>query len=140
VNHGTILYILAEVGAGARQAAPAIVRHLQASDAGEKANAMYALYKIQPEAELVVTNAIPALGDSRPLVCVQAANALGFYRREAKQSVPALLQALQKWSAKSIPAGQIGLPPVDDPVEAVRDALLAIDPEAAAKAGVKDPR
>jgi hypothetical protein len=136
LNHGMVILTLAEIGPPAKPAVPAIMRYLRAPDPVQRGQALYALGKVHPEPELVVTNATRALGDADPDVRMRAAKALQSYGADARSSVPALLDALQKWSLQpaSPPYSQYG---VDAPTLAAREALKAIDPKAAAQARVK---
>ena len=136
MNHGHIILILADIGPPAERAVPAVLRDLHASNPIRRGNALYALGRIGAAPELVVTNAAVVLGDPDPYVRRQAARSLESFGAEARSSVPALVEALQKWSLQPAYPRRFERDP-DDPIVAAQDALKAIDPEAAAKAGVK---
>jgi HEAT repeat protein len=132
--HENVVTILAGIGPSANAAVPVLLRDLQSSNAMFRASAFYALSQIHPRAEIVVTKAITALGDPEPFVRMFAAYALESYGEEAKSSVPALVQALQTWAQNR---GSQVVILHDNSIEAAQSALKAIDPEAAARAGVK---
>ena len=134
-NHEMILGVLGFIGPSAKEAVTAVLRDLRAPDPSYRENAFFALCHIHPESELVVTNAIQALSDGDYTVCAQAAKALEMYGAEAKPAVPALLEMIQKWSGR--PFTPRRYPVFIYPDEAAKEALKAIDPEAALKAGVK---
>jgi HEAT repeat protein len=116
---------LGYIGPAARATAPkllSIVGNTNA-DLGARISAAQALVQVQANPGLVVPALMKCLKDSDSDVRVQAASALGQLGSAAKAAVPALVTLL------------------NDPKYSVRlnagDALKAIDPEAAAKAGVK---
>jgi hypothetical protein len=66
----------------------------------------------------------------------QAAIALRQYGPEARAAVPALLRTLAAYNSRALPPAA-DLPRHDPLNDAIRSALKAIDPEAAAKAGLE---
>jgi HEAT repeat protein len=135
-SHGDIVFILADIGPAAKQAVPALVRELQGFNPIRRGNALYALGCIYAASELVVPRATKALGDSDPYVRRHGALALKAYGAEAESSVPTLVEKLQSWNLQRT-RGQGWESDLNDQVVAARGALRAIDPEAAANAGVK---
>jgi hypothetical protein len=112
---------LGELGPAAKPALPDLMRALKGNDAFIHPAAISSLGKIRSEPETVIPLLIPYLEDDN--LDVAAAGALAEFGSLAKAAVPKLLPLLH---AKD-----------DDDRAAARDALLKIDPDAAAKAGVK---
>jgi hypothetical protein len=127
--------VLAWTGPTARQAVPALLKRLQDASPYVRGNALYALGCIHAESESAVPRIAKALGDPDANVRGQAAAALQAYGAEAKSAVPALLETLKKHPR--YPANIVDGP--RDPTDDAKEALKAIDPEAAAKAGLKKP-
>ena len=132
-NQGTIELVLAFIGPAAKEAVPALLRRLQDVSPNTRGNSLFALGCIHADSELVVPEATKALGDPDPHVRTEAATALRAYGTKAHSSVPALVEAVKQYS----PVQQASLLDPDDPVIAAKEALKAIDPEVAAKAGVE---
>lgn len=88
-----------------------------------RSRAAHALGQMAPAGRHVIPDLIARLQDDPPYVRVEAAAALGKFGAQAKAAVPALSELYQKERIK----------PVRD---AVGDALLRIDPEAAARLGI----
>lgn len=135
-QHSDVVFSLISIGPAAKGAAPALLKDLRASDPNVRGNALFALSQIRAEPELVVTNATLALSDPNPYVRTHAVNALKLYATEAKSAVPALLDAIQRWSLQPV-SSQTPFANLNDPAVAAQEALKMIDPEAAAKAGIK---
>jgi HEAT repeat protein len=128
--------VLGFIGPEARGAAPALFRATKDKASGVRSAALFALGRIQPDAEMTIPVLVAGLDDPHPGAQWQAAIALGQYGPEARAALPALLRTLATNRARALAAGA-DLPPHDSFNDAFRSALKAIDPEAAAKAGVK---
>jgi HEAT repeat protein len=109
---------LGGIGPEARVAGTALFRATKDTDEGVRNNAFWALSRILPDPELTIPVLIAGLDDPYRVARENAAIALGRYGLEARAAVPALLRT---W-ATNASAGF---------------ALKQIDPEAAAKAGVR---
>ena len=105
--------------------APALFRATQDTNASVRACAFEALARIRPDPGLTIPVLITGLNDHELFVQQYAADALREYGPEARVAVPLLLRMLPTDKAAGI---------ADD---AAASALKVIDPEAAAKAGVK---
>jgi len=112
---------LGDLGPAAKSALPDLIKALKGKDAAIRGAAITSLGKIHSEPETVIPLLIPYLEDDN--LDVAAASALAEFGSLAKSAVPKLLPLLH---AKD-----------DDDQAAAREALLKIDPDAAAKAGVK---
>lgn len=112
---------LGELGPAAKAAVPRIIKLLVEKSPGVQEAAVSSLGKIHSEPETVIPLLIRCLDDDR--INAQAASALGEFGSLAKPAVPKLLPMLQARDK--------------DDRRAARDALLKIDAEAAAKAGVR---
>ncbi len=112
---------LGEFGPAAKAAVPALIEALKGKDSRLHEAAIQSLGKIRSEPEKVIPLLIPYLEDDN--LDVAAAKSLSEFGSLAKPAVPKLLPLLH---AKD-----------DDDRAAARDALLKIDPDAAAKAGIK---
>ncbi len=147
--------ILGGFGPAAAQAVPALLRAVTHTNAIVRGNAIYALRQIYAAPNLVVPALIKCLGDPDARVRALAARSLGECGQDAQSAVPALIQLWHRepprpatptsnwelsldggivsstWGAATSPFN------APDVVGSVRDALQAIDPEAAAKAGIK---
>jgi HEAT repeat protein len=114
---------LGGIGPAAKQAVPSLLQGMNSTDYPLHFACMRVLGQIHAEPTLVVPVLAKSLQDSDAKHRVTVAQALGNFGAEAKVVAPVLLQLLT------------------DPDSSVRDAatnaLKAIDPEAAAKAGVK---
>jgi hypothetical protein len=115
---------LGAIGPAAGQAIPSLLVNVGNTNAGAREIAVRALGEIHSQSQLVVPVLIAALHDPAKEVQRQASLALGRYGEESKAAVPALLEIL-KHDRNRV-----------DKFNAT-NALKAIDPEAAAKAGVK---
>ena len=115
---------LTAIGPAAGEAIPSLLLNVGNTNAGAREIAVRALGQIHPQSQLVVPVLIAALHDPASEVQRQAALALRRYGEKAKAAVPALLEIL-KHDRNRV-----------DKFNAT-NALKAIDPEAAAKAGVK---
>jgi hypothetical protein len=114
---------LAFMGGDAKPAVPALVETLNDSYPTARAAAAMALGHIHAQPDVVVPALITALQDSQVFVRGQASSALGEFGTNAKPAWAALMQAVKEEN--------------QDARNAAAKALKAIDPEAAAKAGVK---
>jgi HEAT repeat protein len=117
---------LAEIGPIAKSAVPSLLRGLTTANAGVRLHTAQALGCIHGEPELVVPELVKLLHDSDRMTPLFAAEALGKFGTNARVAIPILIQKLKD-------------PGTSDPFirETVTNALKQIDPEAAAKAGVK---
>ncbi|MGO8929755.1 MAG: HEAT repeat domain-containing protein [Limisphaerales bacterium] len=106
------------IGPDARIAAPALFHATKDTNEFVRNNSLWALGRILPDAQLTVPVLVASLDDTNSDARGNAAIALMKYGPEAKAAVPALLRTLATNNAASF-------------------ALKAIDPEAAAQAGVK---
>lgn len=146
--------ILGYIGPAARQAVPTLLRGMTHTNGMVRNNAIFALGRIHAEPELVVPALINCLNDPDALICAHAARALGVFGKDAQSAVPALLELWRRepvspavtsgshndfdtsvgssWGTSTLFG--YGMPDVRG---TTKDALQSIDPEAAAKAGVK---
>jgi len=108
------------IGPSAEQAVPSLLRWATNADSEMRCNAILALGKIHSDPDRVVLALTNALQDSYVPARIDALIALQHFGPDAKLAVPALLEFLKS----------------DNTTRSI-DALKAIDPEAAAKAGVK---
>ncbi len=117
------IYCLSCIGPAANEAVPWLLQKLPATDAQVRAGIISALGEIHAQSDRVVPILINYLSDSNSKVRVDAALALSSYKADAKPAVPALIDLL------------------NDKGKGVKNsaafALKYIDPEAAAKAGLK---
>jgi hypothetical protein len=152
----TVPGILGTIGRPAAAAVPVLLqRGVTHTNALVRANSIYALRTIFPDAKLVVPLFTKCLNDPDPLVRGQAARTLGAYGKDASAAVPQLVQLYRsepqqpgrngaprvsvdgasydtRWSASPVFGTQS-----PDVRELARDAFWKIDREAAEKAGVK---
>jgi hypothetical protein len=153
----TIPAILSDMGPAAEAAVPAMLRGMTHTNAVVRNNAIYALRKINADPKLVVPELIKSLKDPDIMVRAQAIRALEDFSTNAEATVPALLElwrkepplsastassrmgagVLESWLVSSawITNPYIGWSSPDLHGLAGK-ALEAIDPAAAAKAGV----
>lgn len=109
---------LGYIGPEARVAGPALFFAAKDTDGSVRNDALWALSRILPDDQLTIPVLIAGLFDTNPIARENAAIGLAKYGQDAKAAVPALLGTL----AINRSAGW---------------ALKQIDPEAAAKAGVR---
>jgi HEAT repeat protein len=114
---------LAWIGPAAQSAVPSLLRETNNTNNQVRANALRALGLIHAAPNRVVPVLIKALSEHDHDVRSLAAQSLGYYQAEAKCGVPALTELLRDRSALVR--------------EIAGNSLRKIDPEAAAKAGVK---
>ena len=117
------------VGPEARVAAVALFRATKDTDPGVRSRAFWALRMILPDPQLTIPILVAGLDDGVPSARLSAALTLRKYGPEAKTAVPVLLRLLTMNNAASMEQQRANA--------AARVALEAIDPAAAAKAGVK---
>jgi hypothetical protein len=110
------------IGPGARLAVPALLHATKDTDGYVRRCAFWAFGQIRPDPELGVPVLVAGLADSDLHARLGAAYSLGEYGPAAKAAVPLLLRWLAKHGSEH---------------DAAASALKAIDPAAAAKAGVK---
>ncbi len=106
-----------------RTAIPWFLRATTSTNAGVRENAVWVLANAHTEAALVVPALVKSLNDSERDVRESASFGLAGFGVEAQPAVPALVLLLKHAHS--------------DVRIAATNALKAIDPEAAAKAGVK---
>jgi hypothetical protein len=116
---------LSGYGQEARLAAPALFRATQDTESGVRMSAFWALSDIRPDPRLSIPILVTGLDDPFWPARAVVARALQNYGPDAKAAVPALIKMVGAYHSAGIER---------DPFS---DALKAIDPEAAAKAGVK---
>jgi HEAT repeat protein len=138
-------WALGYIGPEARMAAPALFRATQDKDYHVRGPAFVALGKVRPNPQLTIPLLVAGLDDPHPTVRFDAAFALGNYGTQAKAAIPTLLRMLATNNAAvlehdtnvfalyAISAGNAA----GFEKDVVGSALKKIDPEAAAKAGVK---
>jgi hypothetical protein len=115
---------LAFVGMSAKEVIPSLSRWAIDADSRVRLYAVNALGEIRAEPDRVVPILTNALRDPDSGVQTHAAMALGKFGPNAKLAVPALVEYLNAQDSRTDRSD-------------FTDALKAIDPEAAAKAGVK---
>jgi HEAT repeat protein len=115
---------LASLGTLAMPGVPALLEAVRGPDESLCAEAATALAEIHADPEQAVPALLACMTDSRGNGRPEVVDALGEYGAAAKAAVPKLIGMLQDRSSKEIRF-------------AVPQALKRIDPEAAAKAGVK---
>jgi len=114
---------LTAIGPAAKRASPALLRAATSSDVIVRAESLHALVSIHAEPDLAVPALTRALSDPNSTVRFVACNSLAQVGDAAQQAVPVLVKTLGD--------------PVRDVQHSAAAALKALDPEAAAKAGVK---
>jgi HEAT repeat protein len=115
---------LGELGARAKAAVPALLQVLKGNDDMVRVKAAEALGRIHSDPEMVIPALITCLNDPKSDLRTEAAEALAGWGKQSQAAVPRLIQLLDDRSDRDLMA-------------AVPEALKKIDPEAAAKAGVK---
>jgi HEAT repeats/PBS lyase HEAT-like repeat len=158
--------ILAQIGPSAKAAVPLLVRATTNDDAYVRNNAVYALGQIGGEPALIVPALTECLADTFDNTRANAADALATFGTNARPAVPALLKLLVQEETNAVahpkppagpgtfsdgrfntvwgpsahkgktPSGPPGMWTIDV-IGPVTKALKAIDPEAAAKAGIQ---
>jgi HEAT repeat protein len=123
-SQGATCRALSAIGPGAlRLGIPSFLGRATNSDAAVRSIAVEALAGVDAQPREVVPALVKALSDTAPIIRVYAARGLGRWGTNAQDAVPTLVLFLR------------------DPLPHLRfaatNALKAIDPEAAAKAGVK---
>jgi HEAT repeat protein len=123
---GIAALALGHIGPDARLAAPALFRAMKDTDEYVRGNAFYASGRILPNPDPTIRILAAGLDDPFPGPRLYAAMALGEYGTNATATVPALLRVLATnnpadWQFRGVACS----------------ALKSIDPQAAAKAGVK---
>jgi len=109
--------------AAQRMAIPSYLRGAASSNATVREVAVWSLFGVHTEPQLVVPALVRALGDTNWVIRLVAARGLGNFGTNAQQAVPALVILLSDPNMRVRPNAT--------------NALKAIDPEVAAKAGVK---
>jgi len=116
---------LAAIGPEARVAAPALFCATKDRDRLVRVVAFMALARIRPDPPQTIPVLAAGLDDPFLCACLEAGGALMKYGPEARAAVPALVRMLAQNNAAGYKH------------QAAANALKAIDPDAAAKAGVK---
>jgi len=122
---GNAAFGLAAFGQEAQPAAPALLRATKDTNEFVRVEVFWALSQVRADPQTTIPVLVARLDDPNLLVRANATLALGNYGAEAKAAVPALLRVL---ATNRLSAGEH---------QAIVFALKKIDPEAAAKAGVK---
>ena len=115
-----------DFGRLAQPAVPALLRALKDADSVMRNRAAASLGRVHTEPGIVIPALVACLNDRSSEVRSAAAEALGGWGSEARAAVPRLVELLDDRSDRDL-------------MDAVREALREIDPEAAAKAGLKVP-
>jgi HEAT repeat protein len=115
--------LLGELGSHAQRAIPELIKVLKGKDAVVRPAAAWALGDIHSQPDLVIPLLVKCLDDPQDGVPESAAHALGSFGPLSSSAVPKLLE-LAKVPDKGLHA-------------AVTQALKKIDPEQAAKAGIR---
>jgi HEAT repeat protein len=139
------VWALGYIGPEASMAAPALFRAAQDKDYHIRSPAFIALGKIRPNPQLTIPLLVAGLDDPHPTTRAYAAFALGNYGTQAKAAIPTLLRMLATNTAAvfehDTSVFAVYAITADNAAgfekDAVGSALKKIDPEAAAKAGVK---
>ncbi|MDB6067251.1 MAG: repeat protein [Pedosphaera sp.] len=122
-HRSEIAYAIGAIGPDAKMAIPSLINGLGDIDVNDRATAAWALCEIHSELQMVVPALINCLSNKSAFFRSEIAAELGGLGVDAKPAVPALVALLKDAD-----------PMVRKDAEA---ALKQIDPEAAAKAGVK---
>ncbi|MDB6064278.1 MAG: repeat protein [Pedosphaera sp.] len=124
-NQNAVAAALGGIGPAAEDAVPILVGSLAdtRSDSRSRRSAIVALGHIHAHPEIALPALVKCLGDQNSFARQHAAQAIGAFDSDAKLAVPDLLKLLTDSSV--------------DVQGAARDAIKQIDPEAAAKAGLK---
>jgi HEAT repeat protein len=117
------LYLLGNIGPAAKKIVPSLVPMATDRDEQTRHGVVWALAQIHCEPVMTVPVLRKALLDPALAVRANAAAGLGAFGPAAEQAVPALVEALKDQDASMR--------------RTVASSLRSIDPEAAAKAGVK---
>ncbi|MDB6110701.1 MAG: lyase domain protein repeat-containing protein [Pedosphaera sp.] len=156
-RHYRALFALDTLGPAAAPAVPRLIQMLQGTNTEIKCCAAQALGSLGAEERVIVPALTNVLHDRDYMVRESIAENLGRIRKEPAVAIPALTGqliactntteflavslALSKFGTNAGPAVPTLLQRLADPNSVVRhaaaDALIAMDPEAAAKAGVK---
>jgi len=140
-----VLSGLAEIGPPAEQAVPLLLRTLADTNTQSRENAARALGAIHADAPVVVPALIPCLRDPEARIRLAAVIALREYGKAAKSAVRELLELLRDPKLSAGPFYTFttlsGTPARVNAVtiaEMATNALRDIDPETAAKAGIRN--
>lgn len=115
---------LGEFGPLSRPAVPVLLQVLRGNDNLVRVRVAASLGQIHSDPEIVIPALIHCLSDPRSDLRTEAAEALAGWGKQSQAAVPRLIQLLDDRSDRDLMA-------------AVRKALKEIDPDAAAKSGVK---
>jgi hypothetical protein len=144
--------ILGNIGPAAGEAVPMLSRAITHTNELVRNNAIFAFVQIHAGSEVVVPVLIKCLNDPSALVRAHAARALGALGEDAQSAIPALLELWRKEPPGPASGSGVSFDSFDSSVSMswsipifgppdvgsdTRNALRSIDPEAAAKAGVK---
>ncbi|MDB6065623.1 MAG: repeat protein [Pedosphaera sp.] len=119
----SVTFALGCIGPAAGQAVPMLVRSLGDSKPNPRSTTARTLGQIHSHPEIALPALVKCLNDYDFLVRLAAAEAIGAFGSDAKEAVPDLLKLLADSNAKV--------------QNAAKESLKKIDPEAAAKEGVK---
>ncbi len=123
-SQNAVVFALGGIGPAAASAVPYLLRLTSSTDVALRHNAVGALSRVRSEPQLVVPVMIKLLHDPDVMIRGAAACVLRDFGADAKSAIPDLTEALKD---EELYVSSIA-----------REALFAIDPEAAAKAGVKE--
>ena len=120
-----VMIVFDIIGPPAKEAVPFLLRCSTNADRMVRYRAINALGRIHAEPDRVVPVLVNELRDPNSGLAFEVTQALGEFGADARSAVPALVEFLNKQDEQG--------------KKFVVDALNQIDPEAAAKAGVKKP-
>ena len=151
--------ILGQIGPPAQRALPRLLQAISHSNQIVRINSIWAVSQIRDEPDLVLPVLIKCLEDRDPQIRICAVDALSSFGKDAQPAIPQLLKLWGKerlspsirngnhtgtlvgsewfsWPLTGMAITVSGFPDPDS-ATATGNALKAIDPETAAKAGVK---
>lgn len=151
--------ILGAIGPAARRSVPMLLSAATHTNEVVRNNAIHALGQIHAEPDKVVPALMQCMKDPSAVIQAQAVKSLGHFGADGRPAIPALLELLRRkeaipppnppQSVRTLPgiilsyspvpsSSMAGFGPSDSEVIRItRDALKSIDPDAAAKAGIK---
>jgi HEAT repeat protein len=90
------LVALGEIGPDAKDALPAIERALEKREHGSLVTLVDVKWRIDRNSSFALVRLVPLLADKRNLSCYGALGTLSYMRADAKEAVPALIEALKR--------------------------------------------
>jgi HEAT repeat protein len=94
--HYRALDALAEIGPAAKEALPAVERSLRSPDESLHSLLVYTKWRIDGDSQYAVAHLVPLLQNERERACGGAVNYLWYMGPDAKEAVPALIDAMRK--------------------------------------------